>query len=178
MRAPEPMTAPHEEAFRQVVAHWTMLNAYVRSIVRDHDLAEDTFSDVAIAVARSWDTYDKSRPFGPWARCITRRIALEKLARRGLRPILLDDQALEALGAEVERLGTEAHMEQRVEALQRCTENLPDVSRKLVRLRYFQNRSYPEIAKTVRWTIEALYVAFSRIHKTLSECVERKVELQ
>lgn len=172
------MEAAHEEAFRQVVAHWTMLNAYVRSIVRDVDLAEDTFSDVAIAIARSWDSYDPSRPFGPWARGIARRVALEKLSKRPGRPVLLDDDALEALGAEIETLGAEAPDEPRLEALNRCTEKLPEGSRRLVRLRYFENRSYREIARTVQWSIDALYVAFSRIHKALSDCVQKRVGLQ
>lgn len=169
-------TQAHEEAFRQVLAHWTMLNAYVRSLVRDPHLAEDTLSDVAVAIARSWDQYDPGRPFGPWARGLARRVGLENLARRGLRPVLLDDGALEALGAQIEELGDEPRMEERVQALRRCAEKLPEGSRELVRLRYFQNRSYPEIAATLRWSVDALYVAFSRIHKALSECVHRRLE--
>src|SRR5439155_6307807 len=93
----DPEITASEEAFRQVIAHWTMLNAYVRSIVHNPHLTEDTLSDVAIAIARSWPRYDPSRPFGPWSRTIARRVALENLARRGLRPVLLDESALEAL---------------------------------------------------------------------------------
>ena len=173
----DPEITASEEAFRQVIAHWTMLNAYVRSIVHNPHLTEDTLSDVAIAIARSWPRYDPSRPFGPWSRTIARRVALENLARRGLRPVLLDESALEALGAEVEALSDESLVELRARALQRCTEKLPEGSRKLVRLRYFENLNYKEISETVEWSVDALYVAFNRIHKALSDCVRRHLEV-
>src|SRR5947207_9934740 len=70
---------PHEEAFRQVLAHRTMLKAYVQAIVRDPSLAEDTFSDVTLEIARSWGRFDASRPFERWARGIARRVALANL---------------------------------------------------------------------------------------------------
>lgn len=169
--------ASHEEAFREVMAHWAMLNAYLRAIVREPQMLEDTISDTALAIARSWPSYDKSRPFGPWARAIARRVAIENLSRHGLRPVLLGQGALEALGAELESLGDTVAVESRVRALRQCTEKLSEGSQELVRLRYFENRSYKEIAETVRWTVDALYVAYNRIHKALSECVSRRLEV-
>jgi RNA polymerase sigma-70 factor (ECF subfamily) len=172
-----PTVASHEEAFRQVLAHWAMLNAYLRAIVRNPQLFEDTLSDVALAIARSWPTFDQTRPFGPWARTIARRVALENLSRRGLKPILLGKTALEALGEELEALGDAVALETRVGALRQCTEKLSESSRQLIRMRYFENRSYKEIAESVHWTVDALYVAFHRIHKALSECVGRRLEV-
>lgn len=172
-----PTLESHEEAFRAVLANWAMLNAYLRAIVRNPHLLEDTLSDVALAIARSWPTYDQARPFGPWARTIARRVALENLNRHGVRPILLSDGALEALGAELQDLAESGGVEVQVRALQKCTEKLSEGSRQLVRLRYFENRSYKEIADSVRWTVDALYVAFNRIHKALSECVQRQMEV-
>jgi len=169
--------ASHEEAFREVLAHWAMLNAYLRAIVRNPQLFEDTLSDVALAIARSWPTYDKSRPFGPWARSIARRVAIENLSRHGIRPILLGKTALEALGEELEALGDSVAVEARVGALRQCTEKLSEGSRQLIRLRYFENRSYKGIAESVHWTVDALYVAFNRIHKALSDCVHRRLEV-
>ena len=172
-----PTLESHEEAFRAVLANWAMLNAYLRTIVRNPHLLEDTLSDVALAIARSWPTYDQDRPFGPWARAIARRVALENLSRHGIRPILLGEGALEALGVEIECLEDEALVEVRVRALQQCTEKLSEGSRQLVRLRYFENRSYKEISESIEWSLDALYVAFNRIHKALSECVQRRLEV-
>jgi hypothetical protein len=74
----EPLPA-HEDAFRRVLAHRTMLKAYVQAIVRDPVLAEDTFSDVTFEIARSSHQNDPTRPFQRWARGVARRIALEEI---------------------------------------------------------------------------------------------------
>jgi len=177
MRSTPTSAAPHEEAFRQVLAHWTMLNAYVRSIVRDTQVREDLLSDIAITVARSWHTFDPSRPFGPWARAIARRVVFQSLEKRDLKPVLLDEDALEALGAEIDALAEESALELRVRALEQCTEKLPEGSRELIRLRYFENRSYKQISAAVRWSVDALYVAYHKIHKALSDCVHRRLEV-
>jgi RNA polymerase sigma-70 factor (ECF subfamily) len=177
MERQRPTVESHEEAFRAVLAHWSMLSAYLRAIVRNPHLLEDTLSDVALAIARSWPHYDQSRPFGPWARAIARRVAIENLSRHGIRPVLLGEGALEALGAEIDALGEEAVSEVRLRALQHCTEKLSEGSRQLIRLRYFENRSYKEISESIEWSVDSLYVAFNRIHKALSECVQRRLEV-
>ena len=101
----------------------------------------------------------------------------ENLSRNGIKQVLLGPGALEALGAELEALGDPAGVEARIRALRQCTEKLSEGSQELVRLRYFENRSYKEIAESVRWTVDALYVAYNRIHKALSECVQRRLEV-
>jgi hypothetical protein len=58
----------------------------VHAIVRDPFLAEDTFSDVTLEIARSWDRFDPTRPFEPWARGLARRVALANL-RKHNRPV-------------------------------------------------------------------------------------------
>jgi RNA polymerase sigma-70 factor, ECF subfamily len=150
-----------------------MLKAYVQAIVRDPLLAEDTFSDVTLEIVRSWSRFDRDRSFESWARGVARRVALANLRRQGRQPVTLDDEVLESIGEEVDRLGDEARLAERKDALQRCLEKLPDNSRELVRLRYFEERAYPDIARQLGRTLGALYVAFNRIHDALARCVER-----
>ena len=165
-----------ETAFRQVMAHRTMLRAYIGAIVKDPDLAEDTLSDVGIEIARAWGKYDAARPFAPWARGVARRVALANLRKSGGRPVLLDFDVLDAVGAQIDALGSESAFESRRQALHVCLERLSERNGDLIRLRYFENRTVREIAARVKRTTEALYMAFSRIHAALSECVERRLE--
>ena len=80
--SPEEERASYEEAFRHVIAHRTMRRAYLHAMVRDPELAEDTMSDVAIEISRSWARYDPARPFGPWARGVARRSGSSRRSRR------------------------------------------------------------------------------------------------
>jgi len=165
-----------EEAFRHVIRHRAMLMAYVRAIVRDPELAEDTLGDVSVVIAREWSRYDQSKPFEPWARGVARNVALSNLRKRGRRPMLLDADVLEAVAVELDSHTERGEAEKRKEALTHCVEGLSDFNRHLVQLRYSENRSTREISGLVNWTIDSLYVAFSRIHKALRRCVERRLE--
>src|SRR4051812_32402992 len=91
---------PDDQAFLSVLAHRTMLKAYILAIVRDTHLAEDTLSDATLAIVHSWNRFDKDQPFAPWARGIARRVALANL-RKFRRPMVeVDDDVLELLGAD------------------------------------------------------------------------------
>ncbi len=164
-----------EEAFRRVLAHRTMLKAYVLAIVRDASLAEDTFSDVTLEIARSWQRYDPARPFEPWARGVARRVALASLRKNGRPPVTLDEELLESIGSELDRLGAEADHEASRQALGRCVRKLSAANQALIRLRYFDDLSYEEISRIVGRGTGALYVAFSRIHQALFRCVRREL---
>jgi len=166
---------PHEDAFRQVVAHRSMLMAYIRAIVLDPDLAEETLQDVSVEIVRSWDAYDPSRPFGNWARGLARRVSLANMRKRRKRPVALGEDVLEAVGTDLDWLGDQTQLDARKEALRGCVEELSEPNQRLVRMRYFENRSYREVAETVSRSVEALYVALSRIHRALHKCVERRL---
>ena len=163
----------YEEAFRRVLSHRTMLTAYVRAIVRDPHLTEDTFSDVTLEIVRCWQHYDQKRPFEPWARGVARRIALANLRERSRELPGLDEAVLESIGLEMDQMGDETELEARKAALRKCLEQLSETNRHLVRLRYFEDRPYAEISQMVGRGLGALYVTFSRIHDALSRCVER-----
>ncbi len=165
------------EAYDVVLAHRTMLLAYVRAIVRDPELAEDTVADVSMELVRSWERYDAARPFGPWARGVARHVALANLRKQRALPALLDAETLEGVGAELDALGDERRLEARRLALARCVEKLPEVQRGLVRMRYFEDRSYEQIAASVKRSVDALYVAFTRIHRALEECIRKQEDL-
>lgn len=162
-----------EEPFLRVMAHRTMLKAYILSIVRDAHLAEDTLQDVTLVIARSWAGFDPSQSFERWARGIAWRVALANL-RKFRRPTLeLDENVLEQIGAELDQLGDEAELEERKQALQHCLDQLSDANRALIRERYFNERSYADLAKRTGRSLGALYVAFARIHAALARCVEQ-----
>src|SRR5215813_223303 len=132
----------HDEAFLQVLAHRTMLKAYILAVVHDPHLAEDTLSDVTLAIARSWEKFDRRLSFAPWARGIARRVALANLRKANRLIVGLDDDVTESLDAEFDAFGNEAAQEAMRQQLNRCLDQLPERSRELVRLRYFENVPY------------------------------------
>lgn len=168
---PDPASA-NDEAFLKVLAHRTMLKIHILCIVRDSHLAEDTLSDATLAIVRSWHTYDRTKPFEPWARGVARNVALANLRKHQRATVVLDETVLEALGGAFDAGGGEADLEGKKQRLRACIAKLPERSRELVQWRYFDDVSYTDIAQRTRRTISALYMAFSRIHVALAECVK------
>lgn len=165
----------HDEAFVQVLAHRTMLKAYILAIVHDSHVAEDALSDATLAIARSWEKFDRRLPFAPWAKGIARRVALANL-RKASRPVVeLDEDVMESLGAEFDAFGSEAAQAEMRQRLNRCLDQLSERSRELVRLRYFESARYEEIARRTGRSLAALYMAFTRIHDALAQCVKAAV---
>jgi len=167
---------PEEEAFRKVLSHRTMLLSYIWAIVRDRELLEDTFGDVSIEIARSWGSYDASRPFEPWARGVARRVALANVRKSKNKHAVLDSDVLESIGAEFDSLGNRDWLNRRREALKKCVGKLSGFGKKLVHLRYSANLSYEEISNTVKRSVNALYTAFTRIHSALGKCVKKEMD--
>ncbi len=159
------------EAFLKILAHRTMLKAYLLAIVKDYHLAEDSLSDTTVEILKSWSKFDPRLDFGPWARGIARRVALSNLRKRNRKVLLLSEEVLESLGSKMEDLGSEAELEERKSRLKTCIEKLPSESRDLIKLRYFEGNHYSEIENRTGRTRSALYMAFSRIHKSLADCI-------
>lgn len=164
-----------EKAFHEVLKHRTMLAAYVRAIIHDPYLAEDAAQDALLEIVNCWESYDQSRPFGPWARGVARRVALVHLRKSKKSFALLDEDVLEALAAEIDSFGDQTFFDERLNALEQCINKLTPRNRELLRLRYYENQSYPHIAETQDRSSEALYTAFSRIHSSLKLCIQKVV---
>jgi RNA polymerase sigma-70 factor (ECF subfamily) len=60
---------PHEA--EQFAALWTAaqptISAFIRTLIRDFQQADEVLQRVAVTLVRKFDQYDPSRPFGAWA---------------------------------------------------------------------------------------------------------------
>jgi RNA polymerase sigma factor (sigma-70 family) len=162
-----------QAAFTHFFTHRAMLRAYLQAMLRDGDLVDDTLSDTAVEVARCWDSYDPSLPFGPWVRGMARRLALKRLRGRRRVELGLPEDVLDSLGAAMDQLGDRFSLDSQKQQLRRCLEGLSGRNRELVRLRYFEEQRLEAIAGQSRRSMGALYTAFSRIHAALLKCMEK-----
>jgi RNA polymerase sigma-70 factor (ECF subfamily) len=162
-----------QAAFTHFFTHRAMLRGYLQAMLRDGDLVDDTLSDTAVEVARCWDSYDATLPFGPWVRGIARRLALKRLRGRRRVELGLPDDVLESLGAAMDQLGDRASLDAQKRQLRICMENLSGANQELVRLRYFEEQRLEAIAARSQRSMGALYTAFSRIHAALLRCMEK-----
>src|ERR1041385_4454553 len=87
-----------EEVGRLLVENQSMLMAYICSVIHEHDLAQQTFSDVRYTILQAGEHYDPNRPFGPWARGVARLVVMSNLRKRRRERGLLETGILEGMG--------------------------------------------------------------------------------
>jgi RNA polymerase sigma-70 factor (ECF subfamily) len=145
------------------------LLAYILAIVRDAHLAEDLFQEVALLAVRKRDEIRDGGHLLAWMRLTARHLALKAL-RREHRYLLLDEGLLDRLDEHWAEHDA-ASVPDLVEMLRQCLGRLSPHARRLVELRYGEGISGLRLAEVVNSRLNTVYVALSRIHRSLSDCI-------
>ena len=139
-------------------------------VVRDAHAAEDIFQNVALTALAKEVTFDSDGALMSWAFITARREGIDWLRRQKNAPVSLDETILEVLEAEWadESLG---QAEGRSQALRDCLNELPEKSRELLKLRYFDGQRCEEVASLLGAKLDAIYKRCSRLHNSLKDCI-------
>jgi RNA polymerase sigma factor (sigma-70 family) len=173
------------ELAQALVDYQSMIQAYSYAIVRDFHLAEDVYQDVALIVAKKWDTidYQDKNVLVPWLREITRRKSLEAGRRHRRIPVLLPQDIVESMGEEFILEESNSDVRQKRERLfallSTCVKKLKGAARIVIQKRYGEERalSCEEIAENLGRSVEAVYSIARRARLSLIRCVQQE-ELQ
>lgn len=149
------------------------LRAFIGSIVRDAHDRDDLYQEVALALWKEFSRYDRSRPFGAWARGIAAMKLVQRWDRMKRQPILFSPEAIQAVSSAFDRIESPASRE--AVALERCIEQLPEKSRHLLALRYERALSIEQIAHELEATLDAVYQSLSRLRARLHDCINRRL---
>lgn len=150
------------------------LLSYLEVIVRDEYLAEDVFQEISVAVLRKRHEIKDVQHLEAWLRQAARFhgvAAVRKLARQ---PMIFNDAMLDQLDAVWTRRDVH-EVSDRSEMLRDCIDELSPYAKQLVDLRYGQGLSGTELASRVHRKLNTIYVALSRIHRTLADCIDQRL---
>ena len=156
--------------------HQAAVANYVHALVRERSAAEDVLQETALQAFRKFAEYDAQRPFVAWALGIA-RFKIMGLRRDAARDrLVLDDEALESFTEEWAQQSQ--GRSERVEALDDCLGKLAGHAQDVVKLRYFEDRTAEQIAKTLGANSGSIRVTLQRIRTQLRECIERKLQTE
>jgi RNA polymerase sigma-70 factor (ECF subfamily) len=162
-------------ALRLLLANRSMLLGYINVITGDPTLTEDVFQEVSIVVMEKFPDVQDHDGFRPWARTIARFQALKAVNKRRANPVILSGEVIDRLDQAWDLHDSEDPRTSTVAALERCIAKLTPRAQELVNLRYHQDLSGQHIAERLRKPLNTIYVAISRIHRTLAECVRAEL---
>ena len=153
--------------------HADRLMAYLRAISLDASAADDLFQETMLRAWRRLDTYDRTRPFGPWLRGIARRVALETARDRLL---IADEHVLDAVERHADRFdgpqGTD--FRERLGTLQACVQALAEPYATTIDLAYRAGQPLEQVAEHMQENIETVKKRVQRARAMIAECLHRK----
>jgi RNA polymerase sigma-70 factor (ECF subfamily) len=154
-----------------VLEHHVRVRAFVRSLGVDRDWVDDIAQEAFLTAYRDWAAYDQSRDFGKWVRGIAANIVRNEIRKHARRQRILHTELTHFL---LGRQGDESHREAPValDAIRACLSRLSPDHLKIVRGRYRDGLSAPELAKQTGKSPAGIRQALVRIRRQLRACVE------
>jgi RNA polymerase sigma-70 factor (ECF subfamily) len=168
------MSLDHAQLVQALVADRARLLAYILSILSDEHAAEDVYQEVCTLALEKRDEIRDADHLGAWLRITARHRALKAIDRLRRGPRVLDDRMLDLLEPHWDSLAA-LESSRMVDALHTCLKQLTPHARQLVQLRYGQGIASSGIARQLSRPLNTIYVAMTRIHKQLGECIRKRL---
>ena len=163
----------HETILKHLFEARQRLSAAAWLIVRDAQATEDLFQNVALKSVTKNVSFEHEGALLSWAMVSIKREAIDWLRKRKPETLGLEPELLDLIS---EEWPTHSQPEgRRMEALRECLESVPERSRQLLHLRYFDGHSCHEVAQRVGASADAVYQRLSRLHRQLKQCVDQKL---
>lgn len=164
---------------KRILEHRNMILGYILAHTRDRSNAEDIFQDVCVTVCEKYGDFQEGTNFKAWAMQITRyKILSHYQATSGKRQMLeLTPELAEKLADDTVQVDEEEVFIEERQALRKCLEKVKGQNRVLVLKRYGEGLSCKVIAASINWTVEAVYVALSRLRSSLEQCIKSKLRV-
>jgi RNA polymerase sigma-70 factor (ECF subfamily) len=154
--------------------HQTQLFAYIYSLVRDLDDADDVFQQTSLVLWDKFDLYDPSRSFVAWA-CGVARFEVSNFVRsRNRQRLFFSDNLAMILIDAHEELGEEP-LEERRSALAGCMKKLRQRDQDLLDACYGRSVRIPDVARSWGRSSQSIHNSLRRIRRMLFECVSRSL---
>lgn len=160
---------------RRFVEEDTVVRSYVMVACGSPQDAEDILQNIWRVLLEKIDVYDESRPLRAWAMGIARVEVLKWRQWKVRRRECLSERAVELLESTAVEMG--ADLDERAELVEDCLSEAPELWRKVLFHKYFDQISIRDISDRLSRSVSAIEMLLVRARRGLRECVERKMRL-
>lgn len=155
-----------------------LIQAHIRTLVRDAALAEDVFQEVWVRFERVTRHGEIVVNVAAWCRAAARLVALEGWRKQSRERPVADSELTALVEQAYEEQDERADFWQdHTAALTQCLDALPARSRDLITRRYHQDLPIAEVAAHLGQSIGSVKTALCRLRLALAECVRKRIEL-
>jgi len=153
-----------------------LVEAFIRSLVRDATDRDDILQETAKQVAMMFHEYDSDRPFANWVVGIARFKVLECQNRTRRDRKMVGSEVLDQVAGAFARVTTDKAP--RIAAMETCVGKLAPRHRQLLDLRYTESMGVQAIADRVGLKPNTISVALYKVRAGLAECIRKQLGLE
>ncbi len=173
---PETESIKAERFVELLTAHQRQLYGYIYAIIHNAHDTEELLQATTTVLWRDFDDFTYDTNFGAWAIKTARYRVLAYLKQQKTASSRFSGVAIEAIEDGFCDIANE--MDFRKDALESCLKKLPEQQREVIRLRYLQGASTEVVAAAVGRSTSAVYKMLNRIHRSLLDCIQKKLSAQ
>jgi len=159
---------------RLVVAYQTPVYNLAYRMLGNSVEADDAAQESFLRAYTRLHTYDPQRPFCSWMLSIASHYCIDRLRRRRINWLSLEDEFARPMRLASDNFSPEtavAHQE-REEQVQRLLATLSPTDRAAITLLYWYDYSYEEIAEILNLTVSAIKSRLFRARRALAKTVQ------
>lgn len=145
------------------------LLAYILSIVRDPELSEDIFQDVAMLAVEKIENIKNEQHARGWMHVAARNLCMQFIKQSGREASTLDPQLFDVLEQRWE--GVDQDAPEAIDALRQCIGRLPEYRRAIIHYRYVHGVTGQALADLLGRSLAGVRRALVRTHRALAKCV-------
>jgi RNA polymerase sigma-70 factor (ECF subfamily) len=158
---------------RLLARHQEALFRYIFALLPHEEDARDVLQETSVALCRKFAEYDPDKPFLAWAYSFA-HLEVLKLRERNQRGVrLFSRDLMERLAREREH--QEPVLQERLQALEQCLNELSPADRELIRQRYQARIGADELVRQFGTSRRTLFRKLDRIRRWLFACISRRV---
>lgn len=151
---------------------WDRIYFYILSKIHDKTEAEDITIRTFTKVFEKLKLYNEDFDFFTWVKAIAYNTMIDQLRKKEYNNISLDDTFNDiAIEADVPSPEQEYILKQNVRELKGEIYKLPPIYRRVIELRYLEDKAYREIAKELKISLSNVKVRLLRAKKLLIESI-------
>ena len=161
---------PTPEFVAQLTASQSALYAFIVSLLGGVNDANDVLQETNMKLCRKCAEYDPDQPFLRWAYAFARFEVMAWRKRQQRSRLVLDDELLATVAAELEESAEEA--DHQLKILEDCIDRLNPRQREFIAARYGRGESVQDIAARLSRPENAMAALFYRLRKLLADCAQ------
>lgn len=150
-----------------------VLDVFLRSLVQDAEARDDIMQATGEQVSRTFEQYDRARPFNNWVIGIARYCMLAYFRDQKRDRLRFGSEAIDYISDASVKVSPE--IEDRIEALEKCMERLNERQLKLIQMRYENDLKPMQIADRLGTSSNAISLHLRRIRLALAECIDKRL---